>query len=187
MTRIWRLTAVAALAPLVLVACGDDDDAGEAIGDDVEQIADESDVVEVTLDDYEFRGLPDSIPAGTRLTVRNVAEEELHELVAFRLPDDEDRSVEELLSLPPEELMPMLGGEPDAVLLATPGGPQIDAVGDGTLTEPGRYAVACFIPIGVDPDVYLAAAAEAEEGPPQVEGAGPPHFTAGMHAELTVE
>jgi hypothetical protein len=44
----------------------------------------------------------------------------------------------------------------------------------------------CAIPTGVDPDVYLQAAAEAAGGPPEVEG-GPPHFLHGMAAELIVE
>ena len=93
-----------------------------------------------------------------------------------------------LVELPDEELGAIFGeGPPDTVLLAAPGGEQVDAVGDGTLTEPGRYVLACFIPTGVDPDAYLNAPA-SEEGPPQVPGAdGPPHITHGMWAELVVE
>jgi hypothetical protein len=93
--------------------------------------------------------------------------------------------VEELAGLSPGELMGALG-EPTMVLLAEPaGGTTIPAVGDGTLSEPGRYAVMCFIPTGADPAEYLRVAAETEEGPPQVPG-GPPHFVHGMHAELLV-
>lgn len=62
----------------------------------------------------------------------------------------------------------------------------IQAVGDGTLSEPGRYAIMCFIPTGVDPQVYVEASAATESGPPQSEGAGPPHFVNGMRTELTV-
>ena len=79
----------------------------------------------------------------------------------------------------------MGGAEPATVLLAEPGGEQIPAVGDGTLTEPGRYLILCAIPTGVDPAVYLKAAAESAGGPPQVEG-GPPHVVNGMFAEVTV-
>jgi hypothetical protein len=46
--------------------------------------------------------------------------------------------------------------------------------------------VMCAIPTGVDPEEYLAAAAGAAGGPPDVAG-GPPHFTHGMAAELIVE
>lgn len=142
-------------------------------------------VVEVELVDFDFVGLPDTVDAGTRFTVTNTAQRELHELVAFRLPDEDERSIEELAELQPGELVAALG-EPVTVLLAEPGGEQIPAVGDGTLNEPGRYAIMCFIPTGVDPAEYLEAAAEVEEGPPQVEG-GPPHFVHGMAAELLVE
>ncbi len=208
-----RLTlALAVGLALGLTACGSDEDtdadtaapepAEQEAVDDAAEVADEpsdepadepedapdeggEDPIEVEMVDFAYVGLPDTVSAGTRLSVINTAEEELHELVAFQLPDDEDRGVPELLQLPPEELRPVLG-DPTMVLLAAPGGPQIAAVGDGTVDEPGRYAILCFIPTGVAPEVYLEAAAETESGPPQVEG-GPPHFVQGMYAELIVE
>ena len=200
-----RLTvALAAGLVIGLTACSGDEDANldTAAPEPTEQEADavvehaadepaqESDDdgaadMEVELVDFAYVGLPDRVPAGTRLSVVNTADEELHELVAFRLPVEEERGVPELIQLPPEELGPVLG-EPTAVLLAAPGGPQISAVGDGTMDDPGRYAILCFIPTGVAPEDYLAAAAETESGPPQVEG-GPPHFVQGMYAELIVE
>jgi len=200
-----RLTvALAAGLVIGLTACSGDEDANldTAAPEPTEQEADavvehaadepaqESDDdgaadIEVELVDFAYVGLPDRVPAGARLSVVNTADEELHELVAFRLPDEEERGVPELIQLPPEELGPVLG-EPTAVLLAAPGGPQISAVGDGTMDDPGRYAILCFIPTGVAPEDYLAAAAETESGPPQVEG-GPPHFVQGMYAELIVE
>ena len=170
---------------LALTACGDGDEAEAAPEPSAGDAAGEEDAVEVSLIDFAFVGLPESVTSGTRVTVVNDAESELHELVAFHLPDDEDRSVAELTELSPGELVGALG-EPTTVLLAEPGGQQIPAVGDGTLTEPGRYAIMCFIPTGVEPEEYLRVAAETEEGPPQVEG-GPPHFVQGMYAELTVE
>jgi hypothetical protein len=171
--RSLHPAAVLAVLALAATGCGDSDPAAAT-----------DEPVEVTLVDFAFEGLPSSVAAGTQLSVTNAAASELHELVAFRLPDGEDRSLDELAQLPPGELVGALG-EPATVLLAPPGGEQIAAVGDGTLTEPGRYAVMCFIPTGVEPDVYLQAAAETEEGPPQVDG-GPPHFVHGMLAELTV-
>ncbi|TVR28495.1 MAG: hypothetical protein EA387_00255 [Nitriliruptor sp.] len=202
--RLRLTVALAAGLVLGLTACSGDEDttldtaapepAEEEAGADVEHAADEhadgsadegAGDIEVEMVDFAYVGLPDRVPAGTRLSVLNTADEELHELVAFRLPDEEDRGVPELIQLPPEELRPVLG-EPTAVLLAAPGGPQISAVGDGTFDEPGRYAILCFIPTGVAPEDYLAAAAETESGPPQVEG-GPPHFVQGMYAELVVE
>jgi hypothetical protein len=117
--------------------------------------------------------------------VVNESTSELHELVAFRLGEDETRTASELATLSPVELEDTLGA-PVTVLLAAPGGPEIPAVGDGVLAEPGRYVIFCFIPTGIDPDEYLAAAGTSE-GPPQFENAGPPHFVHGMLADLTVE
>ncbi len=175
----WRAALPLALALALLSGCSDD----EPVPEDDTETAPE--VVEVEMIDFGYLDLPTSVPAGTQLSVTNSSEAELHELVAFRLPDEEERSTQDLLELPPEELMPTLGA-PETVLLAAPGGPQIAAVGDGTLTEPGRYAIVCFIPTGVEPAVYLEAAAASDEGPPQVDG-GPPHFAQGMYRELVVE
>lgn len=170
--RLVRVAAVGALA-VAFAACGGDD------------AADGPRVIEVNAVDFAFENLPDSVPAGTRFTLTNSAPSELHEIVAFRIPDDEERPVSELIMLPPEELGPMFAGEPATVLLTPPGGEQIAAVGDGTLTEPGRYVVLCAIPTGVAPEAYLEAAAASEGGPPQIDG-GPPHFVHGMWAELEV-
>ena len=180
--RRWRVAAALIAIGLAASACGDDSP--------VESPADaaaDPDLIEVVAVDFHFEGLPERVPAGTQLTLVNEAPSELHEIVALRLPDDEDRPVDELASLSPEEMGPTLASlEPSMVLLAAPGGEQIAAVGDGTLTEPGRYLLICMIPTGIDPDVYLQAAAESEGGPPQVDG-GPPHIVHGMFAELIVE
>ncbi len=188
--------AFAALTlPLALVACGDDSDAesattapGDAAGAETPateaEDGESGDVIEVTMVDFAFEGLPATAPAGSRLTVVNAAPDELHEVVVFRLPDDEDRAVSELAQLPPDELTSTLG-EPHSVLLAAPGGPEISAVGDGVLSEPGRYALFCFIPTGADAEEYLTAAATSE-GAPEVDG-GAPHFVHGMYAEITIE
>lgn len=197
--------AVTTAAFVVLAAgCGSDDDAGGSTETSLATVettngteppnsaapatvVDDAPVIEVEAVDYAFENLPASVPSGTRLALTNGANAELHELVAIRLADDETRSVDAIVHLPPQELGAILGaGPPAAVLLAAPGGEQIAAVGDGTLTEPGRYLVFCSIPSGVAPDVYLEAAAAANGEPPQVEG-GPPHFAHGMFAELLVE
>lgn len=198
--RARRFAAAFTALTLVAVplACGDDDD--DAAGTTTESTTTAStttestaadgggEVVEVTLADYEFKGLPEEVPAGTTLKVVNESQAELHELVAMKLPDGEDRSIEELLALPEEEQNKIIptDQEPAMVLLAAPGSDeQIPAVGDGTLTEPGRYLVACFIPTGADPEAYLNAEPTPEGGPPSVAG-GAPHFTHGMWADLRV-
>jgi hypothetical protein len=188
MAETKRLNPTRVLLGLLLgalVACGGTPTTGETTtAAETPTTASAGETVEVRLIDFAFANLPANVEAGTSFTVVNESESEIHEMVAFRLADEETRSVEELTTLSPEELENTLGA-PVFVLLAAPGGPMIPAVGDGTLNEPGRYAVFCFIPTGVDPQTYLDAAAETEEGPPQVEG-GPPHFVHGMYGEITV-
>lgn len=198
-----RRTALAASCLLLLgglaAACGDDDDTTAATDDTTTTVVeaegadtgheaaddgDHPDVVEITAVDYGFEGLPDMVPAGTRLSLTNDGNEP-HELVAMRIPDTETRSVEELLQLPQPELMAILGAdaEPATVILSahgttdTPGA----VVGDGTLTEPGRYAIVCFLPVGSDDSILDPEA----DGPPESDA--PPHITQGMFAELVVE
>ena len=176
-----RTLVAASVAALALVACGDDgDDAASA--DAATPVTNDAGVVDVVMDDFHYGDLPSAVPAGTRITVSNASEVELHEFVAFRLPDDDQRPVAEIVG---GDLVSLLGdSEPAMVLLAPPGGEQIAAVGDGTLTDPGRYLVICVIPTGADPGEYLDAAATSD-GPPQVAG-GAPHVANGMYAELMV-
>ncbi len=203
-----RLVLATALsASLLLASCGDDDD--DATASDTSEhsssthgstdapaaVDDAGDggvvdgVLTVTLVDYGFEGLPESVPAGTTLEVENTSTEEFHELVAFKLPEGETRSAEELVQLPEDELGALFAGPPAAVLLAGPdGAEQIAAVGDGTLTEPGSYVLFCAIPTGADPEEMQAAAESGSEEPPPADpDAGPPHFVHGMYADLVVE
>ena len=94
--------------------------------------------VEVRAVDYGFEDLPETVVAGSTLTLVNESSVELHELVAIRLPDDEKRSADELVQLPPEELaqfFPLV----DSVIIAPPGGGDDFAVeGTGILNEPPR-------------------------------------------------
>ena len=173
-------------AALALPACGSDgdDDAKASVPKTTTTTeAPKADaVIEVHAVDYAFNDLPEKVKAGTRLTLVNDAAEEPHELVAIKLPDDEKRSVEDLLALPEAEVEALMGaGPPAMVLLAAPGKPEIKAVGDGVLTEKGRYLVMCSIPEGSDASIL-----EGADGPPEDTGM-PPHFAHGMHAELTVE
>ncbi len=168
--RRLRAGALAALA-LLAAACGGDDDKTRT----------------VTAADYSFQNLPKEVDAGTTFKLENSSTRELHELVLIRIPDTETRPVTELVKLPESELGRLFAGDPAMVLLKPPGGgEQINAVGNGTVTEKGRYAVICGIPTGADPAAYLAAAQSSQGGPPQVAG-GPPHFVNGMFGELTVK
>lgn len=123
--------------------------------------------------DYYFEGLPAEVEAGTTVSFTNASAVEAHELVLFRLPDDETRPVEEVW--PTFEPT----GEPAYVAVAAPGDPGTVFVGDGTLTEPGRYIAICFLPVGGDPVEILEG-----DGPPESDD--PPHAAEGMVADFVV-
>jgi hypothetical protein len=178
---VWA-TALVALS-IGAAACGDDADTASTASTVV--AAAEPAPVVVTATDYAYTGLPGSVPVGTALALQNDSQAEVHELVAVRLPDDETRSVEELVQLPPQELAAFFPGVA-TVLIAPPGETGFAVEGTGPLTEPGRYPVLCVIPTGADPQEYLEAAAAAEGGPPDVAG-GPPHIVNGMYGEIVVE
>ena len=167
-----RLAGALVALGVVATACGGSDDETRT----------------VTAADYAFQNLPSTVDAGTTLDLTNVSAREIHEMVVIRIPDNEQRPVQELVNLPESEQEAIFGAaEPAMVLVAPPnGGEVIKAVGDGKRTEPGRNAVVCVIPVGADPAAYLAAA-QNPDGPPPDLGGGPPHVTQGMFGEITVE
>jgi hypothetical protein len=185
-----RTTAALTATIVTLGACGSDENISSSTAASAETTADTTDHERATVTiggvDFGFTNVPASISAGTTLELQNTSATELHELVAFRLPDGDDVPIAELVELPPDELVPRLGAPATVVLQAPGSDQQILAVGDGSLQEPGRYVIMCFIPSGVDPQVYLDAAAASNGEPPVVDG-GPPHFVNGMYAELLVE
>ncbi len=195
-----------AAAGLLVAACGGDDDQPSASDDPVTTATTEADdatttteaqaepttepdgvTVEVTAVDYGYEGLPQQVDAGTTLTLANDSTAEVHELVAFVLPETEQRTIDEIIALPQDELSGLFAGPPALVVVSPPGSSPDDAIavlGDGTLTEPGRYLVLCSIPTGAEPAAYLAAA-RAGGAPPDTPGASP-HFAQGMYAGLAV-
>ncbi len=190
-TRRDRLTHVTAVGLLAIAlagaaACGDTTDTADSPDESTTSTAaDGAPIVDVTAADYRFDELPSEIEANTRLELRNESARELHELVAMRLADDEDRTAEELVALPEQELGALFAGPPALVLIAPPGEGGFVAVGNGALDEPGRYLFICFIPTGAEPAAYLDALDANPGQPPSVAG-GPPHFSAGMYAEVKV-
>jgi len=215
MTNSRRLLAVTpVLACLVLAACGSDDDEADSTTTAAAAPASSAapstaaapnttaatastaaapaggEVIEVVATDYAFGGIPETVAPGTRFSLTNASDKELHELVVVRIVDGETRPIDELVTLPEEELATVIvQGPPTMVQLAFPGSDEpIPAVGDGTVSEPGRYAVVCFIPEGADPEAYMEAAEQSGDGPPPADpNAGPPHVALGMFAEFTVE
>lgn len=164
----------------LLTGCGSDTDGATATVD-ASTTTERVRPVVVTATDYAFADLPKEVPAGTRLQLVNDSTVEVHELVAIRVADGDDRPVEEILHDPALESM-----APATVLVTPPGAEQIPAVGDGTLAEPGRYVVICTIPTGVSPQVFLDAVKAAGGGKPVIPDAGAPHLAHGMFAEVTV-
>ncbi len=189
-TTFTRLTALAAATIMTMAACGSDENTSSNAVDVADTTHDTTDHQPVTVAiggvDYAFTNVPASTPAGTTLELQNTSKAELHELVAFRLPDSDELPLGELVQLPPDELTARLGAPVTVVVQAPGSDQQVVAVGDGSLQQPGRYVIMCFIPTGVDPQVYLDAAAASNGAPPAVPG-GPPHFVNGMYAELVVE
>ncbi|MFO7591553.1 MAG: hypothetical protein R6X23_11765 [Acidimicrobiia bacterium] len=120
-------------------------------------------VVEVSAIDYEFDGLPDTVPAGiTAFSLTNDAPREQHEIVIFRVNDDVELSAKKLLSLPEKKVQKKVTFAGAA--FADPGATQT-TVAD---LESGRYVASCFIPVGGKKK-------------------GAPHFTKGMFTEFEVE
>ena len=122
--------------------------------------------LEATGVDYEYEGLPDTVPAGVVAITFTNEGDEMHQIGIARINDDVTMSVEELLALPE--------GEAETMITFTGAAFALPGESDTTFLklEPGRYGAVCFIPQGTTHDT---------------EGAGPPHFTLGMFAEFTAE
>lgn len=129
------------------------------------------DVVTVEGVDYDFEDAPATVEAGTVGFEFQNSGTEVHELILFRIRDDVDLSVEELLELPEEEAETMV--EFLGAAFAGPG----DEDSMFAELEPGRHVMLCFIPVGTTSMDMLEG-----ETPPE----GPPHFTQGMVHEFEV-
>ena len=187
-----RIACLATLAfgLLLGIACGDDDDSLPATATSAPAATNtpapaevSATSIEVRAVDYAFEGVPEKVAAGTAFTLVNESTEEVHEIVAIRIiSDSETRSVAELVQLPDEELEGIVAEMPAMVIVAPPGEEGMAVLGDGTLSEPGRYGLLCFIPTGADPEAVMEAEGEFPE-----EVGGPPHAFQGMFAEVIVE
>jgi uncharacterized cupredoxin-like copper-binding protein len=122
--------------------------------------------VDVSAVDYGFEGLPDELPTGYTIVNFTNTGNEMHEMFALRYNDDTTETIDELFELPEEEAFSKI--TPVNAAFAPPGASNTVS---WNLTEPGRYAIVCFIPVG------------SVDG---AEGSGPPHFTQGMIQEFTV-
>jgi plastocyanin len=174
-----RAKVLLALCLLVIAACGGAGGA-EPVGG----------TIEVTGVEYEFQGVPELVAPGAEFTFTNGGEE-VHEMIVVQVIEGETRTLEEILELPEAESDALIS-QFMGVLIDTPSGETFNPEGDSTsitVTEPGRYAVVCFLPQGLDEETFESAMAEADpdaEGPPPFPE-GTPHALLGMAAEFTVE
>lgn len=193
------ISSLALATSLTFVSCSDsgsDSEAVKAKGSETTQAVESTttasteaptpEKIQITAKDYSFEGIPETMAVGSTLSLTNSSSKEVHEIVVFRLPDTEERSGEELAALPMADLQKVLAGPPTMVIVAPPTQPGFVAVGDGTLSQPGRYLAICAVPTGADPSAYMSAAAQSNGGPVNVPG-GPPHMAEGMWAEFTVQ
>ena len=138
----------------------------------------------VTATDYTYSGLPEAVGAGVELQFVNDSPNEFHELVIFKLADDETRTVDELQSLPFEELDSYAVGSVQSVVLAMPESEQYTyLLGPPKLNDEGRYLVFCAIPVGMDP---IEARSLVANGPVEDTNGQPRHYEVGMIQEVIV-
>lgn len=190
------LMAVALIAGVT--ACGSDNSRTKAAGDTKPAAATStsttsttavprSGTIAVTAKDYKFEGVPPVVASGATFTFHNASSTHMHEMVAVKIPATEHRSLAVLTQLSHAELVAALGRPPKFAFLQPPGGPLIKAVGDGTITEPGRYLLICSVQLDVTPAQYFKALAQHPGEAPEIPGGGAPHYTQGMYAEITVK
>lgn len=127
--------------------------------------------LEVTGADYEFAGIPETVPSGRVAILFTNEGAEAHEIVVMRKGDGVTEDFDALLQLPEEQAMEKV--MPVGGAFAPSTGASGLLVGD---FEPGEYLAICFIPTGT----VIADGA-------MTEGEGEPHFMHGMRQEFTVE
>ena len=122
--------------------------------------------LDVTAVDYRFEGAPDELSTGYHVVNFTNGGQEQHEMFALRFNDGTTETLEELSELPDEEVFSKI--TPVNAAFAPPGDSDVVS---WNLTDPGRYAIVCFVSTG---------------SVGETEGDGPPHFTQGMVHEFTV-
>lgn len=129
--------------------------------------------LDVTGIEYEFQGLPETLPAGPVAVKFTDTGAELHELVVIRLKGKE--SVRKFLGLPEKEQR-----QKGELIGATEAEQNQTSYTIIDFSKPGRYAVACFFPRG-------STSEEAAEEAEHEHGGGRPHWRDGMRAQIRVQ
>lgn len=123
--------------------------------------------VDVTMVDYDFEGVPDTLDAGQALFFATNDGDEGHEMIVFRRQDGVAEDWDTILQLDEEEAMQRVE------FVAAAFAPSAEGSAAAAELTPGDYAMVCFIPVGTN----------ASGTQP---GEGPPHFQEGMLATFTV-
>jgi hypothetical protein len=127
--------------------------------------------LDVTGIEYEFQGLPSTVPAGPVAIRFTDTGAELHELAIYRVKGKD--SVKKIVGLSEKEQRKKLEGI--GFTIAVQGQTSYTIA---ELTKPGRYALICHLPVG----------STSEEAIEEVEKDHPKsHAEEGMYATITVE
>jgi hypothetical protein len=128
--------------------------------------------LDVTGIEYEFQGLPKTVPAGTVAIRFTDTGAELHELAVYRMKTKD--SLKKVIGLSEKEQSKKLEevGGTFAMQNQT-------AYTVAELTKPGRYAVICHLPVGSTSVEALEEAGEDHDAKS--------HAQEGMYATITVE
>ena len=121
--------------------------------------------VAVTAIDYEYQGIPATLPTGfTKFKMTNNAPKEGHMIAIFKVrPGNESTPIDKILALPDKKAAKVVDFDDATFMEAEPGE---SGYGPITLT-PGKYIYACFFPEGGKKN-------------------GKPHFLLGMEGSFTV-
>jgi hypothetical protein len=128
--------------------------------------------LDVTGIEYEFEGLPKTVPAGKVAIRFTDTGAELHELQVFRVKGKD--SVKKIVGLSEKEQRKK--GEEVGGTFAVQGQTSYAFV---DMTKPGRYGVVCHLPVGSTSEEAIEEAGEAHDAKS--------HAQEGMYATITVE
>jgi hypothetical protein len=128
--------------------------------------------LDVTGIEYEFQGLPKTLPAGTVAIKFTNPGAELHELAIYRMKTKD--SLKKVVGLSEKEQSKKLEEVDGSFAMQNQTGYTI-----AELTRPGRYAVICHLPVGSTSVEALEEAGEDHDAKS--------HAQEGMYATVTVE
>ncbi len=145
-------------------------------------------VVEVVASEYAFTSLPDEVPVGTTLVLRNDGAE-FHEMMVARVADETTETLEELLVLGEDAVESGLVELVSDDVFVEPGAVSADTI---VLDREGRYVLICDLPQGLEADLVARLGVtedmDPSEWPPELHAIfeHPTHAAAGMVKELIV-